>query len=252
MKERKKTKDWIVIVLVLITSSLAIYLITQRPAFLFGTSSKSFQENFVENYPSNIPYEWNIVNIENLGLIAIPRTLEVREEGGTLDVISKSFKETMYKISGLTDPNSDSSIVIQQSGLDNLKSDSFSSYARIMINIFNLEADELPQRGDRLNLSLEDLKFLKEDSMKTLEEAAEYFNCSLGETKIEEVYVNRMNALKFTYYRTCRENPEVYVQQYKFFNSDQIVEIILSYRVNESNLWEEDFSRIVDTFILTN
>ena len=108
------------------------------------------------------------------------------------------------------------------------------------------------QQSDRLNLSSEDLQLLKEDSDSTLEEASEYFGCSIGETTIDEVYVNRMNALKFTYSRTCRDNPEIYVEQYKFFNSDQIVEIILSYRLTESDRWEKDFSRIIDTFILTN
>ena len=248
----KSKKDWIIVVIVLAIFSVLMYVMVQKPAFLFGTDSESSQGNLIEDYPGNIPEGWQIVNIENLGMIAIPKTLEVREEGSTLDVLSKSYNEVVYKISGLDEPNTDSSMVIQQAGLDAREDDSFASYARIMINIYNLESDELPKRSERLNLSNEDLQLLKEDSDSTLEEASEYFGCSIGETTIDEVYVNRMNALKFTYSRTCRDNPEIYVEQYKFFNSDQIVEIILSYRLTESDRWEKDFSRIIDTFILTN
>lgn len=252
MKERRKLKDGIVIVGVLLISVSIVSLITQKPSFLFGIGSKSYQEKFVANYLNNIPDGWQIVNIENLGLISIPETLEVREDGSGLDVLSKNFNETIYEISGLTEPNTDSSLVIQQKGLDDFESSAFSSYARIMINIYNLESEELPARSEKLNLSEYDLELLRDQSVATIEEAAEYFNCSLGAVTIEETYVNRMNAIKVTYSRSCRENPEVYVQQYKFFNSDQIVEIILSYRTEEENKWPEDFSRIMNTFILTN
>lgn len=252
MKGNKGKRDWIIIVIVLVISFILIYVMTQKPSFLFGTDSESSQGNLIEDYPGNIPEGWQIVNIENLGMIAIPKTLEVREEGSTLDVLSKSFNETIYKISELTEPNSHSSLVIQQVGLNESEDNAFSSYARIMINIYNIEDDEFPKRWEKLNLSVDDLEVLRNQSLTIIEEAADLFNCSLGETTIEEVYVNRMNAIKFTHSRTCRNNPEVYVEQYKFFNSDQVVEIILSYRLTESDRWEKDFSRIIDTFILTN
>jgi hypothetical protein len=42
--------------------------------------------------------------------------------------------------------------------------------------------------------------------------------------------------------------PEMKIETYTFFNSDEQVEIIFSCRVSESNLWKSDFSQIVNTF----
>jgi len=233
---------------VLLISVLLIYFVVERPT-LFG---QSFEENFVSNYEENIPDDWHTIQIKDLGLIAIPNTLEVREDGSTIDIVNKGSKAIIYELSNITERNSESNLVIQQKGLNEASKESFSSYARIMINIYNLEEGSFPKRYEKLNLSDDDLEEIKNKSLESLNEAASLWNVEFRETTIEDVQVNRMNAVKVTFVRSLSGNPEVYREQYTFLNSNQMVEIILSYRINESEMWKEDFSKIINTFIITN
>ncbi len=249
---RLRTKNFIIVSVVLLVSALLIYLVVDRPAFLFKGGGKSYEEDFVSKYEENIPDDWQIVEIADLGLISIPSTLEVREDGSTIDVFNTVGKSVIYELSGITEPNTESNLVIQQKGLNEANTDAFSSYARVMINIYNLEEGSFPRRYESLNLSEGDLQDIKDQSQETLNQASAVFDIEIRDTTIEEVQVNRMNAIKFSLIRAISDNPEVYMEQYKFFNYNQMIEIILSYRMNESNKWEDDFSEIINTFIITN
>ena len=44
------------------------------------------------------------------------------------------------------------------------------------------------------------------------------------------------------------DNPIVKVEKYNFFNSDEAVEITLSYRITESSIWKNDFEKAVNYF----
>jgi hypothetical protein len=250
--KKLKIKNIIVVSLVLLFSAVALYLVVERPAFLFKGGGKSYEEDFVLNYEENIPDDWQIIEITDLGLISIPKTLEVREDGSTVDVVSTATKAVIYKLSNITEPNAESNLVIQQKGLNEASRESFSSYARVMINIHNLEEGSFPKRYEKFNLSDDDLEEIKDQSMETLNQASAILDVEIRDTTIEEVQINRMSAIRFTLIRSLKGNPEVYLEQYKFFNDNQMVEIILSYRINESEKWAEDFSKIINTFIITN
>jgi hypothetical protein len=63
--------------------------------------------------------------------------------------------------------------------------------------------------------------------------------------------VNGFSYIKMSFIRQIGNNPSVKVFGYRFFNYDEEVELTISYRVPESNLWEEDFEKIIDTFSFT-
>lgn len=249
-QKRNSKRIWIIISILLAVSFIIFIIAKKIPTFLTPDKSDNFSEEFVINYKDNIPDGWNIMDIENLGLIAIPKTLEVRKEGSTIDVISKD--ENVYKLLGIEKSKVDNKIVIQQAGLNDSTKESFSTYARVMINTYNFEDGEVPRRYERLNLSTEDLNTIKDLNFSEIEESVKILNCKIEDKTVKEIYINQMNSFKFSFLRKCGNKPPVYVEQYKFFNYNQIIEIILSYRTNDSDMWKNDFSRIIDTFILTN
>ena len=60
--------------------------------------------------------------------------------------------------------------------------------------------------------------------------------------------VNGLSYIKISFTRQMANNPIVKVIGYKFFNTDEAVEITLSYRLSESEIWEADFSKVINTF----
>jgi len=60
--------------------------------------------------------------------------------------------------------------------------------------------------------------------------------------------VNGLSFIKISYTRQMADNPVVKVDSYKFFNTDEAVEITLSYRLSERELWENDFMNVINTF----
>lgn len=65
---------------------------------------------------------------------------------------------------------------------------------------------------------------------------------------IEYGSINGLSYIKSSFTRQMGDNPVVKVVGYEFFNSDETLEIIISYRLIESKLWESDFNKIVNTF----
>jgi len=230
-KSRKKTnlKNWIIISITVVISIIIIYVLKQE-----HDTSTNKSESSIE-YQREIPKDWNIVNIKDLGTIAIPKTLEVREEGSTLDSLNK------YNVG---------KIVIQQTGLNKNTDKSFATYARVIINIREIKDEKVPRKHERLNLSTKELNDMKTSMLSTQNMIWGLLNCTIEDMNAEEVYINNMGAIKFSYLRQCRDNPQVYVEIYEFSNYNQIIEITLSYRISESDIWKEDFSQIIKTFIL--
>ena len=96
-------------------------------------TTETFTQEFVRNYKSHIPNNWEIIDLEDLGLIAIPQTLEVREEGSSMDMLSKSFSGTFNEMLGSNIP--EHKLVIQQAGLSGGTKESSSTYARVIIDV---------------------------------------------------------------------------------------------------------------------
>ncbi len=227
---------------------LIIYFLGIRQKASLEENYRQLEKEFLKEYSDNIPKDWVIVDLDGFGRISIPPTLEIREEDSSLDLINKSAKNLVYKLMG--EEEGDLIIVFQQKGLNDDNRDAYKSYARVMITIFDLEDDTVSKRWEALRFY--ELAILKQASLYTLTEASESFDCKFKDTDFRERTINHMNSTEFTFTRSCRGNPEIYVEQYKFNNFNERVEVILSYRVNEKERWEKDFQKIIETFIITN
>ena len=58
--------------------------------------------------------------------------------------------------------------------------------------------------------------------------------------------------LETKYVRKGENNLHTCVSSYYFFDNDEMINIILSYRKEDSKMWAEDFSNIVKTFKWNN
>lgn len=63
--------------------------------------------------------------------------------------------------------------------------------------------------------------------------------------KPEIININGISAYKMSYNRRLGSNPVVYVEVYKIFNNDMSIDLTLSYRVEESEIWSSDFSQVI-------
>ena len=60
--------------------------------------------------------------------------------------------------------------------------------------------------------------------------------------------VNGYSYIKTSFTRQMGSNPIVKVMRYSFFNSNESVNIIISYRMSEGDIWGADFNKIINTF----
>ena len=59
--------------------------------------------------------------------------------------------------------------------------------------------------------------------------------------------INGMSCLHFNYSRQFQDNPEVMVHNYTFFNNDRMHSFGYSYRISETELWANDFSKVLQS-----
>ncbi len=179
--------------------------------------------------------------LKNVGYISIPQNMELR---------SDSFKK---EIDNVANNYSNNRIVFQQKGLNDNRKGSSLIYARIIIKT------DIGSYGDydKLTSSLE-------VSSAELSEINSYFKnmllsaCRGSSMKLVKWYgtsiveVNGVNALKVSYLRQLKNNPYVVVSMYQFFNNDRIHTLTLSYRQSEKTTWKPLFSKVLNSFKITN
>ncbi|NHB70374.1 hypothetical protein [Perlabentimonas gracilis] len=56
------------------------------------------------------------------------------------------------------------------------------------------------------------------------------------------------STIKVSYIRQMETEKPVYVVSYNFFNYNEIVEITLSYRLEDESIWKDDFQEIIKSF----
>uniref|UniRef100_A0A7C6AAE0 Uncharacterized protein n=1 Tax=candidate division WOR-3 bacterium TaxID=2052148 RepID=A0A7C6AAE0_UNCW3 len=210
-------------------------------------------ENKISNIPSQpivIPEKWTKIEIKDIGSIAIPPSMELRDDNSFISLvadISYDHFNTYQKIK-MTKPK----IVIQPKGLNEVNRLPFPTYSRILIYVAKGKPGDFPKINEKLNFSASEMKVI-EDYLKEEAEAqlGKLFGKVLKWYPVEILSINGMTTIKISYLRQGINTP-VFVQVYKFFNYDEAIEITLSYRENESELWKSDFDKVINTFDITN
>jgi len=184
---------------------------------------------------------WERITIENVASFDIPPTMELQNDPYKI-IKQDKLVENILKIQQQT-----FQVIVQQKGLNENTEEGFSRYARVM---FKTE----PGSGDPdLNLNFDIGEFGPSDIAGLNEIYKGATIISFGNTglKLLEWYplkvekINGMSCLHISYKRQLLNNEPVIVHVYNFFNVDYEHSLTLSYRLNEKDYWEKDFSLIV-------
>lgn len=200
-----------------------------------------------ESVQSEIPETWTLYEIENIGQLAIPSTLELRDDNSftalAADIIHDSY--VTHKKIEMTK----SQLVFQPKGSNELDKEAFSKYSRILINYNKGEYGDFYKWNEKYEFTDSEYKELDEYFKDEVVTPMSLMNIKLiNWYPLEFGNVNGLSYIKISFTRQMANNPIVKVVGYKFFNTDEAVEITLSYRLSESEIWESDFSNVINTF----
>lgn len=194
-----------------------------------------------------IPKTWTLFEIENIGQLAIPPSLELRDDNSftalAADIIYDSY--VTHKKIKMTK----SQLVFQPKGSNELDKEAFSKYSRILINYNKGEYGDFYKWNEKYEFTNSEYKELDEYFKDEVVTPMTLMNIKLiNWYPLEFGNVNGLSYIKISFTRQMANNPIVKVIGYKFFNTDEAVEITLSYRLSESEIWEADFSKVINTF----
>ena len=207
--------------------------------------------NLKQANPIKTPNTWTLYEIENIGEIAIPPTLEIRGDNSVHKL--KIDKRREYYANYLKIDIFESDVVFQPKGMDDFDIGAIEKYARVLIHHHKGEPGDFPRLNEGSEMSVSEQKELDQYFREELKGSMSLVNTKLLEwepLKIGEV--NGASYIKLSYTRQKANNPAVKVETCKLFNDDEAVELTISYRIAESDIWEADLNRIIDTFSFKN
>ena len=192
---------------------------------------------------------WDRIYIENIGSVDLPPTMELQKG---------SFKEFVdNKLKSQDIPVDPYRLVAQQKGVNASKAD-FKKYARVIVET----KMGSPGSYDKINFNINTYSktdIVELDKMFKETMLQEFLQIKdMGQQRLIEWYptkveiINGMSCIHVSYTRQLGNNPIVLVNMFLFQNNDRLHTLTLSYRLSESNYWEEDFVNILKSFRITN
>lgn len=255
-----ETKNILVFTTVVLLSLSVIYFLNSsdlldKYSFTVSPEERAYRQieaDFIANYDKNIPESWQTVNLSGVGIISIPKTLEIRDKESVISIVNESFSGNILEVLDVTYTPPDSKFVFQQSGLNDLDEDSLDQYSRVIVSTYE-SSDYDFERWESYDDRQSELQNLKSDVEELLQELGEKSGCTVVSDFNGVVKINGMYALNAEYTRDCdfQTGGPVHVEMYQIYDNGRSVELVLSYRINEKEKWEEDYKRIVDSFIIT-
>jgi len=200
---------------------------------------------------TDIPTDWTVFEIEKIGRIAIPPTMELRDDNSFISLVADIVRDNLlvHKKIEMTK----SKLIFQPKGSNDLDEDAFSKYSRILMNYSNGEPGDFYKWNEKFDFSTSDEKELNEYFKQEIVEPMAAMDIKLIKWyPLEFSSINGLSYMKTSFTRQMRDNPVVRVDKYNFFNYDESVEITLSYRLSENNIWASDFSKVINYFDFSN
>lgn len=216
-----------------------------------------FSQNTIkdQSLKIDIPSDWLIYEIGDIGQIAIPSTLELRSKNSihTLNQIAiKNYSVVHKKIE--TSLTSNFQIIFQPLGYDNGKISS--TYQRVLIQYQKGKKGDFMKWNGASTLTSSDReeidKKYRQNLLDAISKGKDIMKVKLiSRTPIEIGKVNGLSYIKHSYTRQMGERPMVKVQTYTFYNSEEMVEITISYGLEENETTISDLDKIISTFNFT-
>jgi len=183
--------------------------------------------------------QWANVEINGVGTIDMPPTMEVQE--GLNKKIYEQYSKTRTT---RTLPK----IIFQPKGRNNRADSSFQRYANIQITAVLLsDSTDIGVDFDYSKFSQEDKKLIY-DGFKA--EVSTY----PSNVKIFELYpltfvkINNISYYRVGLKRQLDNNPPVIAYTYKFFDHKKAFDIVISWRENEAKYWKDDLFKSLNSF----
>jgi hypothetical protein len=230
-KPPKKKKTWLII-LGIIVAIIIIGVAVSGINEIVGDDS-----NKEANLPLPLPAletDWHRVNIDGVGTIDIPPTMEVRTED-LQDYINDTFENTAYVPFDFT---------VQTSGMNQGISETH--YARILFNTI------VGNKGDYESLTFDISEYSKSDiaeldNLLRQQIAPDELSQTWYPVKLEQV--NGMSCIHVQYSRQGAVNASpVMVNKYLFHDIDRMYSLTFSYRLSEAQIWKDDLEHSLSTF----
>lgn len=227
---------------------------TRTPETILSSLNVSFipDLNFNQNSLQNqVPEGWSIYEVKDVFKIAVPPALELRDTNSvlalTMEVIGDHL--TTYKKFELERPQ----LMFQPVGMNDLTVNLTEKYARVIIIHEKGEKGDYLKWNENLNTTKAEYDELNATLKEQIFQQFEGVNIKIVEWLPLELHSgNGHSYIKASYLRQLGDNPVVKVSGYKFFNDDEIVEITISYRLEERDVWESDLEKLVNYFEFLN
>lgn len=192
---------------------------------------------------------YNVFVLKDVGYISIPASMEL-QSGAYKKVVADGLKTLGRKYHFFV---SDDRVVFQQEGLNTLSEKGFSLYARVIIETEFGYFDDYPKQTDDFSLTPSASTRINSSLRQQVSEGLKGTGLYIVEWKgVSTVKVNNSVALKIAFVRRLNDNPNVYVEQYQFYNNDRMHSVTLSYRQQDSLVWKPLFAKTISSFHLTN
>ncbi len=187
-----------------------------------------------EVYEVNESKEWTRYYIDNQAFsISVPPTMELRHDN---DVYTKVLKNVGLSV------NSDK-VVFQQKELSGFSQNALSHYARIMILHSTGDYDDFYKYNETFPIDYE----VKEDLKSIVLNNSKPYKL-IGNPTYQWVSVGPCKALEVKYRRNGDKGNTTNCRFYLLYNCNEMVQLIVSYREQESDIWANDLSKVIETF----
>lgn len=178
--------------------------------------------------------EWTRYYVDNQAFsISVPPTMELRHDN---DVYTKVLKNVGLSV------NSDH-VVFQQKELSEFSQNALSHYARIMISHSIGDYDDFYKYNESFPIDYEVRQYLKSIALNNSNPYK-----LIGEPTYRWITIGACKALEMKYRRNGDKGNTTNCRFYFLYNYNEMVQMIVSYREQESDIWAEDLSKVIETF----
>lgn len=193
--------------------------------------------------------EFDNYALSGIGSISIPNTMEL--QSGMYKEIHDKLEEKASEI--MKFEITGNKIVFQQKGLNELEKYAFTTYARIMLETEIGKPGEYQKATSKIAPTSSELQELSAEIKQQVAVAfkgtalrmIDWYGCSF-------VIINGKQFMKISYKRQLADNPEVHVDLYRIQNYDRMHTLTIAYRVSDSEVVKPIFTKVVNSFKLTD
>ncbi|MCL1936922.1 MAG: hypothetical protein FWF52_00820 [Candidatus Azobacteroides sp.] len=225
-----------------------------EPNFLGITQQKERNTKIIVVDDNFTRYEFRNYNL------SVPNTMELRDENSFISLGKEIIIDNLRSIKKI-DINY-FNFVFQPAGMDDIQNSeeqkkALKLYARVLISYKKGDSDDFFRWNGNITYTQAEYNELNKtfkDNLLNEIKRAKQMDCDLELLNFSNIKIAK-NVNKFVYIKQEYErkglNGNVKVADYYLYNNNEMVKLTISYRISESNLWEIDFNKIIDTFSFT-